>query len=124
VAALADARRVSGDFVVTRTLPGSVRAFFATFDWRPIWRRFSLAELERDDPRWIVRMKVNRGDVLALLDAAMQPRVLFEADAAQGYQTRGGVEFPRAGLRVWHVRDDAGQVHDLTGQDVRVRAVA
>jgi hypothetical protein len=118
VAALADARRVSEDFLVTRTLPGSLRAFFEAFDWRPVYERFGLADLAGS--RWLVRLKLENQDMMALLDSQRRPRVLFDSDPAQGYRCRGGVETPRAGLRLWHVRDDTGQGHDLRGEHVRV----
>jgi hypothetical protein len=118
VAALADARRVSDDFLVTRTLPGSLRAFFATFDWRPIAQRFGAAGLTRS--RWLVRLKLEGQDMMALLDAQRRPLALFDSDPAEAYRCRGGVETPRAGLRVWHVRDDRGRGHDLRGDDVRI----
>jgi hypothetical protein len=128
VASLTDARRVNGDFVVTRTLglqaanpaPGT---FFDVFNWQPVWQRFAL-EGYRRKLRWLVRLKLGADPgVLALLDDAGVPRVLFESDPAGGYQRRGGIEFPRAGLRVWHVRDDGGQIHDLRSEEVRVTVV-
>jgi hypothetical protein len=126
VASLTDARRVSGDFLVTCTLGlragFSTNSFFDVFDWRVIWQRFALEEFRRK-VRWLVRLKLGaEPGVLALLDKEAVPRILFECDPAAGYRCRGGVEFPRAGLRVWHVRDDYAQNHDLRNEDVRVGA--
>jgi hypothetical protein len=47
-------------------------------------------------------------------------RVLFEADPANGFRCRGGVELPIAGLRIWQVIDDSGVTHDLRNEDVHV----
>lgn len=127
VASLADARRVSGDFVLTRTLglrtgALSTGSFFDVFDWRPVWQRFALEEFRRN-VHWLVRLKLGADPgVLALLDSHAVPRILFESDPGAGYECRGGIEFPRAGLRVWHLRDDRGRRHDLRNADVRVNA--
>ena len=126
VAALTDARRASGDFVVTRTLglrhgaDVSQGDLFQIFDWTDVWRNFELETL-RQTLRWIVRLKLGANPgVMALVDGGGVPRLLFESDPSEGYGCRGGVEFPRAGLRIWHVRDDAGRLHDLRMANVRV----
>jgi hypothetical protein len=126
-ASLTDARRASGDFVLVRTfglnaatpLPGT---FFDVFDWTAVWSRFALEGLRRG-PRSLARIKLGPDPgVLALVDDAAVPRVLFESDPSAGYGCRGGVEFPRRGLRIWHVRDDHGGLHDLRNEDLRVHA--
>jgi hypothetical protein len=125
VAALADARRVSEDFVVVRTLPGSVRQLRQLFDWDSLNRRFHLDELWQSPRVQCLRVPSGgQGAVMAIFDGCIwkyrQPdlarRILFESDPVRGFRSRGGVELPRAGLRIWTVRDDDGREDDLRGE--------
>ena len=124
VAALADAQRVSQDFVVRQTLPGSVRRLRELFDWESLMPRFHVEKLwQMRRPQWLRVSAGNQATVLVARDAfagAAPPRLVFEADPTRGYRCRGGVELPVAGLRIWRLCDDDEREHDLRGEDVRV----
>ncbi|MCS7046215.1 MAG: hypothetical protein NZO58_07655 [Gemmataceae bacterium] len=128
VAALADARRASDDFIVLRTLPGSRRLLRTCFDWSVLERRFQLQRLWSGATFRCLRLVcgtdqsvvVISADVDAGRGAQSGPRLLLEADPGLGYRNRGGLELPVAGLRIWAVRDDNGADHDLRGEEVRV----
>jgi hypothetical protein len=123
IAALADAQRVSDDFTVLHTLFDSVRRLRELFDWNSLQSRFSLDNLWKRATLRCMRVAVGRSSVMAISKGALdadQPRILFETDPAQGFRSRGGVELPVAGLRIWEVRDDDGVVHDLRRETVVV----
>jgi hypothetical protein len=124
VASLADAQRASADFVVVRTLSGSVRSLRTFFEWDALARRFQLEKLWQSAGLLVLRVPSGKHEsVLAIWENTPQagnPRLVFESDPSRGYRSRGGVELPVAGLRIWEVRDDAGRRHDLRGEDVHV----
>lgn len=127
VAALADARQVSADFELVATLDGSIRALKELFDWESLNARFPLAKLWTSNRLQCFRRGSEKYSCLAIwdrlafdLDTLESPRILFESDPSLGYRSRGGVELPVAGLRIWQVRDDAVQFHDLRKQQVIV----
>ena len=122
VATLADARRVSEDFQVMRLLPSSVQLLRASFDWDALDRRFPLKQLWQH-PRLKCVRAAGPGDysVMTIWDDSWEDlRLKFESDPSQGYRSRGGVELPVAGLRIWMVRDDDAGEHDLRGENVYV----
>ncbi|MCI0681051.1 MAG: hypothetical protein L0Y71_03015 [Gemmataceae bacterium] len=130
VAALADARAVSADIEVVGALEGSIRAIRELFDWSSLNARFPLAKLWASDRLQCVRRGNEKHSCLAIWEAASwdasnfdpenrdAPRILFESDPSLGYRSRGGVELPVAGLRIWQVLDDAGRRHDLRQEQV------
>jgi len=95
VPSLADAARVSGDFVVLRTLPGSVEKFQRHYATLPGLRETQLAK-----PRIIARIVGDSESVLALFDDDLVKIAQFEVDASKGFQGRAGLEFPLAGFIV------------------------
>ncbi len=80
---LADAGRVAPDFVLRRTVPGSLRRLLSLFDW---------ATLPTDG--WEVVTLVSSGRLMI-----HGPMIELEIDMSQGYASRRGVEYPAAGLR-------------------------
>jgi len=123
VAALADAQRVDDDFVVARTLPGSVQRLCELFDWSALRQRFLLEELWQSTSWRVLRLAIGQSSAMAICTGALDggvTRVLFETDPAAGFRSRCGIELPVAGLRLWQVVDDVGQVHDLRGEEVHV----
>ena len=123
VAALGDAQRVSDDFVVVRTLPSSLRTLRELFDWSSLCRRFVLDDLWNSERLRCVRVVWGGSGSAMTLQDDTSCRVLFEADPSQGFRSRGGVELPVAGLRIWEVRDDRGERYDLRGELVYVLIV-
>lgn len=110
VAALADVRKVAGDFVILRTLPVGLGELLRLFDWRQLTERFRLRFLAEGPPRLFVQAIDHAGgSVLTLFDGELRRRVELHVDARQGFQRRAGVEWPRAGLQVvavWEDTDD------------------
>lgn len=123
VAQLADAQRVSPDFVVVETLVGSVQRLHDLFDWSGLEQRFALNQ------HWPANIQVLRidsgkdGSVMAICNGwytAVSRQLVFESDPSLGFRCRGGVELPVAGLRIWQVIDDDRTTHDLRGEEVHV----
>jgi hypothetical protein len=111
IVSLHDAMRVAADFMVRRTLPSSVDAFLALFDFEPLAQQVNLDFLRMERRAIIVTVpsrQTNTG-VLAIYDAQARKRLELEIGLQEGFATRRGVEYPRAGLRallnrsVWHV---------------------
>ena len=96
---LSDAGRVSADFVFRHTLPGSRREFLALFDWAPLAGRVDLASRT-----WLLAAGPQGG--LRMLDASGETILEFEAAYEEGYRSRGGLELPRAGLRVTRIGEE------------------
>lgn len=121
VAALADAKRVSDDFVVVRTMPGSLRLLFESFDWGALCKRFAVQSVWQDQQLLCSRLDYGSGAWNCLvLEDDRQNRLSFETDPSRGFRVRAGVELPVAGLRIWFVRDDHGQEHDLRNEELYV----
>ncbi len=108
---LADAGRVSADFVFRHTLPGSRREFLAAFDWAPLAGRVDLASRT-----WLLAAGPQGG--LRILDRSGETILEFEAAYEEGYRSRGGVEIPRAGLRVTRIGEER------LADTVRIRIVS
>jgi hypothetical protein len=126
VAALADVRKVADDFVILRTLPGSLGVLMSLFDWQPLLERYRLRFIAERSWCWCAEVRDERGAaVLALGDVPGRRRVEMRVDVSGGYARRAGVEWPRAGLhviRVWEDTDDPAVLrqHDL-GETSSVR---
>ncbi|MCI0460828.1 MAG: hypothetical protein L0Z62_28095 [Gemmataceae bacterium] len=101
VVQLADARKAADDFVILRTLPRAVKEFLRQYDLASLLPREALDFLTSGEPVLIVRGLPRPGGLplLVVYDAQMRPRLELEVDGRQGYVSRGGVEYPRAGLR-------------------------
>jgi hypothetical protein len=112
VAALSDVRKVAHDFVVLRTLPRGLKELLALFDWQPLLERFRLHFLATGNVRLCVQTwNETKEPVLALYDEELRRRVELSVDGREGYVSRAGCEWPRAGLRVraaWEDGGDAG----------------
>lgn len=108
---LNDMLRASPDFVLLRSTRRSIEDFLAQFDFGSLRSRLDLAYLHPDRPLLLVREPGDRdrtATVLAVYDAQLQKRLELEVSRAQGFATRGGQEFPAAGLRVlraWEPRE-------------------
>ena len=95
-AALSDVRKVAADFVILRTRPAGLARLLEHFDLARCGLDF------RSGPaRLCVRgLDKENEPALILFDEQLRKRVTMRIDASQGYFVRGGVELPRAGLRV------------------------
>src|SRR6185503_4424285 len=93
-AALADVRKVANDFVILRTLP---RGLAQVLDRLEPALKHSCAS-----PRLFVQCK---SGALILFDQDLRPCVELAVDASRGFITRAGVEWPRAGLRLFNTSE-------------------
>jgi hypothetical protein len=91
---LADARRVADDFVLLRTLPGSIAPILALMQMQA--PHIDLGFLH-DGAGLIVPVAAG---VLRVFDATMRKRAEIVHDPRGGFHSRGGVEMPASGLRV------------------------
>lgn len=84
---LGDARKVSDDFVVLRTTPGSLRDFWTALGITP------------GDWPLVARIVHENATTMAAFDAQMRPVWRFNGDWSHGPLVRGGIETPRGGIR-------------------------
>ena len=90
VVSLADMRRVSSDFVVVRTMPGSIERVFELLD--------SEAKQKLGEPsNWRFLFRSSSGDLKLIANDGRT--ALLEPDISRGFVQRGRVEWPRAGVR-------------------------
>jgi hypothetical protein len=119
---LADSRRAAGDFVFLRSTPNSVKALLAQFDFSPLFQRFPVEDLLREE-NVLIAPSAASGD-LVIHDALMRPRVELTVATDAGFESRAGQEYPVDGLRVVRVlaRDsEVLQTHDLHNQPISLR---
>jgi hypothetical protein len=98
---LADARRAATDFVFLRTMPGSVSALLAQFDFASLAARLDLDFLLGGRPVLLARAVDGPG--LVVYDEELRPRLELAGRLAGGYFWRAGQEYPAAGLQVVRV---------------------
>ncbi len=120
IVSLADARKAADDFILVRTLPGSVKEFMRLYDLTPLLGRFDLGDVVPDGPRLIVRglPRPGKEPLLAVYDTKLRKRLELEVRGREGYTSRGGVEYPLGGLRVLRVWESAEEGGDLVERDV------
>ncbi|HEX4589373.1 MAG TPA: hypothetical protein VH120_05560, partial [Gemmataceae bacterium] len=93
VVSLHDALRVADDWIFLRTTRQTIREFERQFDLR------SLAPASAEW-RLLIPGGTNAEPTLCVYDRDLKLRLELAADLSDGYRTRGGVEFPAAGLRL------------------------
>jgi hypothetical protein len=127
---LRDARKVGDDFLLLRNTRKTIGDLLAHYDWSEHMKRFGLDFLA-DGQRLLLLQGFGATEVeceaLTLFDADLRPRLLLKVDARQGYESRGGCEYPVAGLMVVRAWDASGtETFPAGGSNpaVRVRAVA
>jgi hypothetical protein len=97
---LADAHLSADDWMLLRTTPRTVRAFLALYDLAPLVGRPALLVTGGDPGDGRPRLRV--------YDEGMRQRLELAFDPVQGYESRGGVEYPASGLVV--EKGEAGTV--------------
>jgi hypothetical protein len=107
VVSLHDARRVADDWIMLRTTRQTFSDLQRQFDLEP------LGEGSQDKWRLLATTGTGAEPALGVYDEDLQLRYQFTADVSDGYRTRGGVEFPAAGLRAF-----------VNGQVLRTRILA
>jgi hypothetical protein len=113
---LDDARKVSQDFVFLGTSRRSIAELRVLFDFSPLQQAGLLDFLDRG----ALFMRGEEETMLAIYDSAYRKRLELTVDASQGYASRGGVEFPRAGVRVVRAWDDSGVLRECASQVTRL----
>jgi hypothetical protein len=100
VVSLADALRVSEDFVIRRTLPNGLGELLRLFDFSSLMSIPDLDFLFEDQRAIVVRVASAecREGVLEVYDPSMNKRLELRVNPEEGFATRRGVEYPRAGL--------------------------
>jgi hypothetical protein len=108
---LADARQVAGDFVLLRTTAGTAADFLSLYDFTSVRERLAMDYLEPGRRLLIAGGASSRGTggTVTVYDAALRRRLEMAFDAAAGYESRGGVEWPARGLRILRAWDEDGR---------------
>jgi hypothetical protein len=112
VVSLHDALRAADDWVFSRTTRQSLRDLARTFDFAPLDERFGSCPPGLADWRLVVPAGTHDEPAMRVYDSELRPRLELVADLSRGYGTRGGVEFPFAGLSMLRVGDDGDHVRD------------
>jgi hypothetical protein len=118
--ALTDACRVADDFVALCTTSRSVRDFLGLFDFTPLADRFTLDYLTQG--RRVMILRTPTAGQLRILDEQFHCRLELQVDPEEGYDRRGGIEFPAPGLqvvRVWESAEDGLREHQLPDMILR-----
>lgn len=105
---LDDVRKVSRDFVFTRTSRRSVEEFLGLFDFAPL-REAGAADFLTPERR-VVILRGEGDGVIDVHDAEYRKRLELQVDGSKGYETRGGHEYPIAGLTMRRVWNESGEV--------------
>jgi len=99
---ITDAARAAADFVLLRTTTTSVTEFLKCFRFEELDSRVSFLKWPEASPRLIVGENSSQEHCLLLsfYDSQLTKRLEFIMDASMGYDSRAGLELPRAGLQV------------------------
>jgi hypothetical protein len=109
VVSLHDAGRVADDFVLLRTTRQAVSDFGRQYDLSALAAQCGLAVPPPDEWRLLAPGGTERQPTLCVYDRGLVMRLEMAAHLTDGYATRGGVEFPRAGLRVIRADREAAE---------------
>ena len=119
---ISDALKASSDFVILRTTKKSVSDLSRCFQFEVLAPQLSLDQ-------WPQGLLVVRetgespsfGDLLAIYDSTRAKRLELSIDSSQGYQSRAGLQLPRAGLRLVHAWGADGRPIELPPITIPVR---
>ncbi len=117
VVSLQDALRVADDWLILRTTRQTLRDFQEQYDLGPLAEQLAELVPAVEDWQLLVPGESEADPTLCVYDREYRPRLELAADLSRGYGTRGGVEFPAAGLRVRRAwgREGAGCPGELLG---------
>jgi hypothetical protein len=121
---LADALRAAEDFLILRSTSRTVRDFLHQYNFQEIAKCLVLDFFAHEQPV-LVLLGLGATDAeraaITVLDKQLQPRLRLHVDASQGYETRGGCEYPVCGLRVLQAWDaDGREIHNTEGDSLRI----
>jgi hypothetical protein len=111
-----DASRVADDFLFLRTTARSAKHFFALFDFAALHDRPLMESLEPPNSCLILEASAigeqTPGSIF-VFGAGYRRRLDLRINAAQGYETRGGMEYPVAGLDTVRTGADGEKQGDM-----------
>jgi hypothetical protein len=113
---IADALKVADDFVFLRTTKKSLSDFLGLYQFEPLAHRIPMDYLTTSQPLLILRSMTKTGDsegILVIHDARKRKRLELRVDPSRGYESRAGVEYPAAGLRVLNAWNEDGSPEEL-----------
>jgi len=107
---ITDAARAAADFVLLKTTTTSVTEFLKCFRFEELDSRISFLNSPEASPRLMVgeNSPQEHGLLLSFYDSQLTKRLEFIMDASMGYDSRAGLELPRAGLQVTHAWAEDG----------------
>ena len=119
---ISDALKASPDFVILRTTKKSASDLSTCFQFEVLAAQLSLDQ-------WPQGLLVVReagespsfGDLLAIYDSTRAKRLELSIDSSQGYQSRAGLQLPRAGLRLVHAWGADGRPIELPPITIPIR---
>jgi hypothetical protein len=117
VISLMDARLAAADFVFLRNTPSSAKALLEQFDFTPLSSRFHLQDVF--DSKHFLLARAPTSDGLKLYDRRLRPRMELEVVWENGFEYRGGQEYPLGGLRVVQVAEATADGETLLTHDLR-----
>ncbi len=113
---ISDALKVADDFVFLRTTKKSVSDFLGLYQFETLAPRIALDYLTPNQPLLILRSMAKSSDsegILVIYDAQKRKRLELRVDPSRGYETRAGVGYPAAGLRVLNAWKEDGTPEKL-----------
>jgi hypothetical protein len=111
---VADALKVADDFVFLRTTKKSLRDFLGLYRFEALAQKIALEYLTPNRPVLIRRSLAKSDDgALVIYDARKRERLELQIDPSRGYESRAGVEFLTAGLRVLRAWKEDGSPEQL-----------
>jgi hypothetical protein len=119
---LDDVRKVALDFVFLRTSRRSAQEFLMQFDFMPLRSMMPLDFLSPD--RNILWLRGDADATLVAYDAEYRKRLELQVDGSQGYEVRGGSEYPVAGMRLLRAWNESGAPIDVATVQLKVGAAS
>jgi hypothetical protein len=100
VVSLHDAFRLADDWIILRSTRRTLHDFAGQYDLRPLVQRLGEMTPPLSDWRLLVAGGSEDQPTLYAYDRHLRMRLELAADLSRGYGSRGGVEYPTAGLQV------------------------
>jgi hypothetical protein len=111
VVSLHDALRVADDWLILRTTRQTLRGFQEQYDTQPLADRLGGGVSTVSDWRLLIPGGTDAAPMLCVYDQQLRLRLRLAADMSRGYASRGGAEFPAAGLRVVAEPEASATIH-------------
>jgi hypothetical protein len=121
---ISDTRKASEDFVILRTTKKSAEEFVSCFRFEVLDTQLLLLPWAVGHPILVIREAGKNPDVESLLsiyDCRGIKRLQLSVDSSRSYQRRGGLELPRAGLRLLNAWEENGRPIELKTISIPIR---